>query len=92
MVLPQPHPRALFSLVAANEKTRDVINHPNNRHLLSPLPGEEDFQYPSDVAKGLNVGFEFGPARRCANIKIDQDCQLRICKRICIKEKKEKKE
>ncbi|TGJ88657.1 hypothetical protein E0Z10_g5 [Xylaria hypoxylon] len=37
MPRPQPHPLALFSLTATNQRAHDVITHPINDHLASTL-------------------------------------------------------
>lgn len=36
---PQPHPRALFSLVPLNERAKAVVAHPHNAELVSYLKG-----------------------------------------------------
>ncbi|KAI4119822.1 MAG: hypothetical protein LQ338_007227, partial [Usnochroma carphineum] len=48
MPRPCPHPLALFSLLPINERAKNAISHPDNRHLVSTL---------SDGELALDVGF-----------------------------------
>jgi len=57
----RPHPLALFSLIPLNQQTVEgVVDHPDNRHLVSFVPGAENTLNPAEVARGLNIGFQIG--------------------------------
>ncbi|PVH93669.1 kinase-like protein [Periconia macrospinosa] len=57
----RPHPLALFSLIPLNKQTVEgVVDHPDNRHLVSFVPGAENTLNPGEVARGLNIGFQIG--------------------------------
>ncbi|KAL1961432.1 hypothetical protein VTO42DRAFT_160 [Malbranchea cinnamomea] len=56
MPLPTPHHLALFSLVAINERAREVLADPKNRDLVSYIPGFVDEDDPCQTLQGINVG------------------------------------
>src|SRR5262245_3477618 len=57
----QPHPLTLFSLIPLNKRTvEDVINHLDNFHLISFVPGVRNHVNSGEVARGLNIGFQIG--------------------------------
>ncbi|KAF1962523.1 calcium/calmodulin-dependent protein kinase [Byssothecium circinans] len=54
--MPSPHPLALFSLIPLNDRANAVLDHPNNRHLVSFIPGAENESNPEVLPRGLNIG------------------------------------
>ncbi|RSL71939.1 hypothetical protein CEP54_001063 [Fusarium duplospermum] len=54
-----PHPQALFSLEALNERANDVVTHRDNAHLMSYFC--PDRNNPNVVLQGLEVGFHVRP-------------------------------
>lgn len=75
MVLPEPHPLAIFSLVPLNDRAKSVLDHPDNIHLVSLIPQavknplkekEEEDGKPTrgEPTRGLNIGTHIGSKSR----------------------------
>ena len=85
----QPHPLALFSLIPLDKKTAEgIVDHPDNRHLVSFVPGAENHVNPEEEgrARGLNIGFQIGSKSsytlatigRCGDITVEGSSVSRI--------------
>ncbi|KAF2793598.1 calcium/calmodulin-dependent protein kinase [Melanomma pulvis-pyrius CBS 109.77] len=49
----------MFSLIPLDIRTaKGVLDHPDNRHLVSLIPGVCSHENPQEVARGLNIGFQ----------------------------------
>lgn len=59
-----PHPLTRFSLIPCNDRTLTVLDHPNNRHLVSLIPGAKNPMNGDGQTNGLNIGFHIGSKSR----------------------------
>src|SRR5438045_265015 len=64
MVRPSPHPLTVFSLIPLNPRAEDVVDHPENQHLVSLVPGTKSRNNEEGVQHGLNIGFHIGSKSR----------------------------
>ena len=67
----EPHPLALFSLIPLNDKAEAVLNHPDNSHLVSLVPGDEQ-------VFGIEVGFHIKSSSRCTLATIGRNGDITV--------------
>jgi hypothetical protein len=66
-----PHPLALFSLVALNERAEEVVAHPCNRHLVSTLEDESLALDVGHVRSASGDDDTLATLGRCGDILVD---------------------
>ena len=64
MVRPTPHSLSVFSLIPWNPRAEDVVDHLENQHFVSLVPGAESRNNDGGVPRGLNIGFHIGSRSR----------------------------
>jgi len=64
MVRPTPHPLTVFSLIPWSPRAEDVVDHPENQHLVSLVPGAPSRNNEGGEPRGLNIGFHIGSRSR----------------------------